>query len=220
MKKKTIALALVLVMVFGATLGGTFAYLTSTDTVTNTFTVGNVKIKLDETDVDINGVKDGSTRVKENSYKLMPGHSYIKDPVVHVDATSEPCYIRTIVTVNSISKLKDAFPKDKYADYYSGEIFLLEKLVSGWTAANWACVNTAPDGTYEFRYVGAGTDTKGVYTYTDANKDLPALFETIEIPGTVDADHLAKLQDVKITVVAHAIQADGFTGPADAWSKF
>ena len=47
MKKKTIALALVLVMVFGATLGGTFAYLTSQDTVTNTFTVGNVKITMD-----------------------------------------------------------------------------------------------------------------------------------------------------------------------------
>ena len=56
MKKKTIALLLVLVMIFGISVGGTIAYLTDKEAVTNTFTVGNVKIKLTETAVNEAGV--------------------------------------------------------------------------------------------------------------------------------------------------------------------
>ena len=35
----------------------------------------------------------GAARVNENTYKLMPGHEYDKDPTVHVDADSEDSYI-------------------------------------------------------------------------------------------------------------------------------
>ena len=53
MKKKTIALLMVVVMLFGVTVGGTIAWLTaSTSKVENTFTVGNINIQLDETNVD------------------------------------------------------------------------------------------------------------------------------------------------------------------------
>ena len=90
--KKILALLLCAVLLVGASIAGTVAYLTSKDEVTNTFTVGKVQITLDETDVDVNGVKDGETRVKENTYKLIPGHTYVKDPVVHVDAESENCF--------------------------------------------------------------------------------------------------------------------------------
>ena len=219
-KSKAILMALCAVLLVAASVMGTLAYLTSTDTVTNTFTVGNVVITLDETDVDINGVQDGTTRVKANTYKLMPGHEYIKDPVVHVDEKSEPCYIRTIVTVSDIASLKNAFPADNYPTYYSGDVFLLEKLVKGWDSSKWACVSATAAGVYEFRYVGTGTDAKGVYTYSAANKDLPALFEKVAIPGDVDNARLAYLNNVQITVVANAIQADGFADAEAAWKEF
>ncbi len=45
--KKIISLVLVLVLALTA-IGGTLAYFTDTDTATNTFTVGNVEIKLNE----------------------------------------------------------------------------------------------------------------------------------------------------------------------------
>lgn len=108
MKKKTIALALVLVMAFGVTMGGTFAYLTSTtDLVTNTFTVGNVNITLDETDVDLYGEKGGDTRVKANEYKLIPGHEYTKDPIIHVAVGSEECWL-FVKVVDEIAAIQDA----------------------------------------------------------------------------------------------------------------
>ena len=50
MKKATKVLALMLcaVLLVTATVAGTLAYLTSSDTVENTFTVGSVTITLDE----------------------------------------------------------------------------------------------------------------------------------------------------------------------------
>ena len=65
------------------------AYLTSNDSVTNTFTVGKVAITLDEADVTNNT----SSRVKENAYHLLPGNTYTKDPTVHVAANSEDSWI-------------------------------------------------------------------------------------------------------------------------------
>ena len=53
-----------------------------------------------------------------------------------------------------------------------------------------------------------------------ADVELPALFTKITVPDGISNDDLAKLADLKITVEAHAIQADGFNDAADAWSKF
>lgn len=103
--KKTLTVIIALVLVVVMSVAGTVAYLTSTKTVTNTFTVGKVEITLDETDVDVYGVKDGNTRVMTNTYRLIPGHTYIKDPVVHVDADSENCWLFVKVE-NGISDLE------------------------------------------------------------------------------------------------------------------
>lgn len=46
MKKKIIALCLIVALAATAVIGGTLAYFTDTKTATNTFTVGNVKINL------------------------------------------------------------------------------------------------------------------------------------------------------------------------------
>ena len=82
------------------------AYLTSTDTVENTFTVGNVKITLDEAKVNTDGtLVEGAARVKANSYKLLPGHTYTKDPTVTVKAGSESSYVRMKVTFNNAADI-------------------------------------------------------------------------------------------------------------------
>ncbi len=104
--RKVLLLALCAVLLVSATAMGTLAYLTSQDEVVNTFTVGNVKITLDEAKVDANGDATAE-RVKENSYKLLPGHEYDKDPTVHVDAISENCWLFVKVE-NEIAAIEDA----------------------------------------------------------------------------------------------------------------
>lgn len=83
MKKKTVALLLALVLVFGVAAGGTLAWLTAqTSAVTNTFTVGDINITLTETDT-VNGNK---------SFQLIPGTEYSKDPKVSVTGNVD-CYL-------------------------------------------------------------------------------------------------------------------------------
>lgn len=106
-KKVFLTVLSAVVLVVGSVLG-TMAYLTSkTDTVTNTFTAGNVNITLDEADVYENGVPvEGAARVKANDYKLIPGHNYTKDPTVHVTAGSEESWL-FVKVVDQIAAIED-----------------------------------------------------------------------------------------------------------------
>lgn len=106
-KSKALLLALCAVLLVAASVLGTLAYLTSTDTVENTFSVGSVVITLDEAPVNADGKKITGERVKENSYKLMPGHDYDKDPTVHVDEKSEDCWLFVEIT-DEIAAIQDA----------------------------------------------------------------------------------------------------------------
>lgn len=96
MKKLSKILILVVsaALLVTASVMGTLAYLTNTTgAVTNTFTVGNVSITLDEIKVNPDGTPDGDSRVVENTYKLIPGHIYQKDPTIHVNKLSEDCWV-------------------------------------------------------------------------------------------------------------------------------
>ena len=217
--KKALLMTLCAVLLIVASVMGTVAYLTSSDTVTNTFTVGNVKITLDEAQVDEYGVAASpAVRVAANTYKLLPGHEYTKDPTVTVVKGSEESYVRMLVTVSDIDALKAAFPAASYPTFYNGDIFLLQKLVTGWDNTVWESTNEVTVGTdgscvYEFRYKTTVDASKAT-----ADKVLEPLFKTIVIPDTVDGTALAKLDQVKITVTAEAIQADGFATAADAYA--
>lgn len=234
-KKKALLMTLSAVLLVTVSVFGTMAYLTDNDTVTNTFTVGNVKLELDEANVNTDGtyVTNHDSRVKENSYHLIPGHTYIKDPTVTVKANSEDAYVRMFVKVEGIDQLKAALPKETNSTYYdTNGIFLLAKLCVDkegnctWDSKTWLpagyeeTVKQVDDetsisvGTYEFRY-------KNIVEKSATDTVLRDLFEAITVPGSIDNAHLAKLQDTfKIVVTAQAIQADGFDTAADAWAEF
>lgn len=116
-KTKALLLALCAVALVVTTVFSTMAYLTSNDSVTNTFTVGKVAITLDEADVTNNT----SSRVKENAYHLLPGNTYTKDPTVHVAANSEDSWI--FVKVDN-----------QIADIEANETIAAQIAANGWTA--------------------------------------------------------------------------------------
>ena len=70
MKKKILALCLVVALAATAVIGGTLAYFTDTDEATNTFTVGGVKIDL----IEQQGNEDGTDLVAyvQEDKLLMP----------------------------------------------------------------------------------------------------------------------------------------------------
>lgn len=205
-----VACALLLV---AASVFGTMAYLTSTDTVTNTFTVGKVKITLDEAKVDADGKPvTPAERVKENSYKLLPGHTYTKDPTVTVEAGSEASYVRQMVTVTFDKVLTDAQLATQLDGIFTG-------YDAKWVRNDKKVETKTKDGaeytviTYEYRY-------KDKVPATTTNTKLPALFTGIKVPETWTNETLAAFGNIEINIVAHAIQADGFDNADDAWAKF
>lgn len=69
MKKKSILMAAIAVMLVAVlVVGGTLAYFTDTKSATNTFTMGNVKIALDEQQKGENGLE-----AFEQNKTLVPG---------------------------------------------------------------------------------------------------------------------------------------------------
>ncbi len=232
--KKVLALLLCAVLLVGASVAGTLAYLTDKEDVTNTFTVGNIDIKLDEANT---ATADADDRTEDgNAYHLLPNQTYTKDPTVWVKEGSEEAYIRMIVTVSNYDNMLEAFQSD--ADYdnsyivtsapgvtVSGSMVVLDNLVDR-NAGAWECVKftqdtTANTGTYVFNYY------PGTYTATADDKDnvvefdvLPALFTTISVPEEIDNAHLDLLNDTTIKVTAQAIQAAGFNSVTEAWDAF
>ncbi len=98
--KKGLAALLSLVLVIGCVIGGTLAWLTdTTDPVTNTFTIGDINLMLKESPYNANGTYGTPVENVENSYPLLPGSTYKKDPFVTVTANSEDCYLFVKVTV-------------------------------------------------------------------------------------------------------------------------
>ena len=126
---------LALVLVIGCVAGGTVAWLVATsDTVTNTFTYGNIDIALAET--------------TGTNYKIIPGTNIEKNPKVTVTAGSEACWLFVKVEeVGAISTITTdpvhyaidtgwAQLKDKDGKDVSGVYYRLVDAVDNDTAFN------------------------------------------------------------------------------------
>lgn len=91
---KSMVIALAVMLIVGATIGGTIAWLMdSTAEVKNTFTVGDVVINLKESPLNEDGTYGTPAEGVQNEYQLIPGQEYKKDPTVTVEAISEKCYL-------------------------------------------------------------------------------------------------------------------------------
>lgn len=210
MKKKILVACLCVALAVLTIAGTTLAYLTSQDTVVNTFTVGNVQIKLDEAKANADGtLVANADRVKANSYKLIPGHTYTKDPMVTVLSGSESSYIKMTVTFSKAAEL-DAIFAPNGADMTS--------IFNGYDSTNWNYKGntenaTANTRTYEFWY-------KEAVAAPTTDVALDALFDSITVPGTITSTQLETIKGMTITVNAYAIQADGFATPEAAWAAY
>lgn len=205
-KSKALLLGVCAVLLVVSSIMGTMAYLTSTDTVINTFTVGNVAIKLDEAKANEDGtVVANADRVKENTYKLLPGHLYHKDPMVTVEKGSEESYIKMTVTVSKCKELDEIGVnlKDVFNGYDSKK----------WIYKGNTKDKTADTRTYEFWYYTT-------VTALEEEKKLEPLFTTIAVPGSITNAQLATIEGMTIKVDAYAIQADGFITAEAAWSAY
>ncbi|MBE5794988.1 MAG: hypothetical protein E7323_09955 [Clostridiales bacterium] len=297
LSKRALIMICALVLATTASAFGTIAYLTSTAHATNTFTVGNVEIKLDETDVDENGnVKypvdtdgdgtadtiitvddDGTITITDvddpsapptvieptgtddagnptypsdvdvdgdgtadsitfddegnlvlndgednesviepgrddgNEYRVVPGETYLKDPMVTVVKGSEESYVRMVVELTDYAKVATALG--------CANNQLMTQLTNA-PGTDWSLQGVTEDTTngklvFEYRYANT-------VDASDAAEDieLPPLFTEFKVPGTLDGEQLKSFENFAMVVHGHAIQAAGFADADAAWVAF
>lgn len=237
MKKKVTAVCATVALAAVALGGATLAYFTDTDDQTNTFTAGKVGISLDEAVVDKDELGNLAPTYKDNepvrtsadqTYKLYPGMTVVKDPTITLDAGSEDSYVAAKITIKG--DLLDLYGADTATPktYFNLDI---TKFVSGGLIApgstqgwNWNGLSMIyTDAAGNVYYQDAANGNKGassewvVYVFIKDVKeagDAIELFNTITVDGSYDNPEMAKLNDSKITVEAFAVQAYGFTTDA------
>ena len=233
-KRKILLLALAASIIAILAVGGTLAYFTAEENVTNTFAVGDVKITLTESkvttnkdeadpevsakvsvygyfDADGEGVRSVSTK---NEYEnLMPGATVWKDPTVeNVSASQNPAYIRVKIKHNKCDAIKEAFGDDDYLD-------VLENRVKD----NMYVSTIVEDDDPKAEALGIEEDER-MYILR-FKEPLPygekiMLFESISIPAEFDHDEMKAFKGLKIKIKAEAIQTTGFANSTEAFEAF
>ena len=191
---KMFVMMLALVLVFGCAVGGTIAWLTATtDSVTNTFTYGDIKIDLFEHKYDATTNElDEKTEVKSvTDYKIIPGKNLPKDPTVRVKAGSEACWLFVKVEETGTFVANKVTYSVKTGD-------------DGWTALPGVA------GVY-YREVGAVTQDTTFKVLTD---DQVTVSDQLT---KEDIKNITGSQVLKFT--AYAVQREGINSATDAWSK-
>lgn len=168
-------------------VGSTFAYLTSqTDAVTNTFSVGDVEISLDETDYD----NPEGERVTENEYgNLVPGQTVVKDPTVHVEKDSVESYV--FMTVEGVHY------DEEHQILYTDDL-KTDKINTAWTYVS------ETEGVLLFKHAPVPAATE--------EKDLEPLFGKVTVKEEVEESG----ELTPIIVKAYAIQKYGFENAESA----
>lgn len=191
MKKKVALTITSIALVAAMAIGGTLAWLTNqSETVTNTFIAskGITALKLDESEYK-DGALVANSSVQANSYTMIPGETYPKDPKVTV-TTEVDSYVFVEVTAgNNV---------EEYLEYAIGD---------GWVKVNGTenvyAQNVDKSDTSGTLYILKGGDigTNGQVTVKDA-----------------DFTKITEGQDPTLTFKAYAIQTAGFGTIEEAWT--
>ena len=220
-KRKLLALALGLCMVAILAVGGTLAYFTSEDSVDNVFTMGNVKIEIEE--------------VVDEDTELAPNKKINKDVFVN-NIGSKPAYVRVHIAFPAAMDDGDPefaanknflhwnFTKASYADGQWSWNESAEGSNYPGNGGEWNYYETTSDGEEYAVYVatytsaleaGAQTATESLtQVYLDATVDAVAnadgsttLTDTHGNEVTLTAE---EMENITIKVWAEGTQTDTF----------
>lgn len=218
MKKKLMAIALAVCVVAVLAAGASLAYFTDkTEAANNTFTMGNVKITLDETDLTKD---DGSRTPAGNTYtNLYPGMDMVKDPIVYNTGRND-AWVRVIVRVANGAAFMDQFKDTQYGQ--SPLEGLTHGLGEGWQITASTKDTATNDMVYTIVY----------NTVLKPGERTPAVFEKLYIPATFGNGEMAAItytsannesvNGFTMSIHAEAIQSEGLnaTSCQDAFTHY
>lgn len=192
--KKVAAVMLAVVMLVGCSIGATLAYLKmKTAPIVNTFTSSDISITLTESPVD-----GGSANA--NSYKMVPGDTITKDPVVTVEAGSEACWL--------FVKLDKS---GNYGTYLND--YVMASVTTGEKQWKWQPV-TDEAGVYYIKVSEADAKTGIAYQVLAGN--------SLSVKTSVTKADMALIKSSgqpTLTITAYAVQQLGFGTAELAWAE-
>lgn len=224
-KKRTALIAALAVLLVGLGVFGTVAWLTSSSSIDNTFTVGTINPPKDDNDdkkpdnTPDEVVDDEDPNLEGNIYenfengaKVTPGSTVTKTPYVVLGPESEDAYVYVYVDNQTLKNYDES-----KAAYFT--------LGAGWKAV---------DG-YAQKYTGAGssdrTYTGGLFVYMGDNSTdpeilkgsvldsagspinswTPMVFQDVTFPGAIEVDGTDSdfAETPTMTVSCYIYAADG-----------
>lgn len=215
-KKRFVAILLCVTLVALAAIGATFAYLTDSKTVNNTFTMGNVAIKLDETNVN----DPEGDRVTRNTYNVYPGAVVTKDPIVH-NTGKNGAYVRAVVTIEDGMNWLGLYNENVWT---APQEAAFNAMINNTLGDGWELVDIAYDMSGPNHPTSDFVATLKYTKVLEAGKDTTAMFSQIAFPTKLTGNDVTTRIDQNgefgINVVAQAIQADGFENWVDAFAAY
>lgn len=244
-KRRILAIAMSLCIVAILAIGASLAYFTDNDSATNTFTVGNVKIKLIEEERDGKGGKQsftqdkklypivGSAQAGTDDLGMPTAKNYVDKMVTVKNTGSEKAYIRAYFAIPSALD-------DGYETFNAGMNVLHfnfgNKVVNGASATTydvewnwkhdgkWNYFETEIDGIkynvyyadyYQAVDAGATTEQFVQGVYLDKSFDMKD-GKAYAFGKEVTVDAGWDWNKVSCPVFAVAVQAEGFDNATDA----
>ena len=225
MKKKLLTAGVLLmaaVILVAATVYTTIAYLSASSAVSNTFTVGSVAIDMWETQVDQYGVPVGTAKVKTNSYHLVAGGEYTKDPTIEITSNFESDNMYLFVkSRNDIRNIEEANQKEPVA---GAKLSMRQQM----EANGWVQLLTSGDGK-DIIWVYGKRLNDGTIVPTPVNKSIaqPRFDGTTGPAGQFQLCQYFKIEASLTDLSAHnssmvdfkafAIQTAGITSAKQGW---
>ena len=208
-RSKTIFTAILIGAALGISAGSLSAYMTSSETATNTFTAGEVKIDLQE-----------PAWKPEVGKHLVAKQTVLKDPKIK-NTGKNPAYVfMTVqVPVRTLTLYNDAGRKEEYSE--TTELFNLKKNVNG----NYETLSNTNSGNWVLlkdRSIYGTKDesfTTYVYAYrvpVEPNATSEALFDAVQLKNVIEGySEMSKIStkdEYPITINGCAIQATDVIG--------
>lgn len=244
MKKKIIALCLVIALAATAVIGGTLAYFTDTDTEDNTFTVGGVEIDLIEKQrnaahtalEDFQDDKNlmpivGSAQGEQETVggvKLPKAQNYVDKIMTIKNTGASDAYVRIFVAVPTAlqnGQTPNAPRYDVLHWNFNGDSCANGQWTDEIVVANPTVINNVEYKIYSRTYTTALKPTEVTATpayigfYLDKTVDMNAAGEyTVDWGNGPEVINYDLSNGVTIPVFAQAVQAAGFTSAAEAFA--
>lgn len=215
--KKFVALVLAVVLIIGATIGGTLAWLTATtEDVKNTFVVGNIgQLTLTETTTGTG---------TDGAYLIVPGCNIKKDPVVEYTPTTGvegeeavDVFVFLKVTAEGWDNTSGTYAFKSHGTNDKGISVEHANAISWSIGTDWTQLDNGTNENVYYKALGKGDSLEASAIATD----------TIQVSSEITSCEMQSINDAinTVTFTAYVIQQEdggddngGKFTPAEAWS--